>query len=141
MRLALFDDEPAVDPFHDVSVERVRAWLKDPDSALTAAFVVDAPDGDGLAASVIGAIDERLPSAKNPAGVKGYIYGVCTDERHRRRGYSRLAMKALLDWYDSRGVLFVDLHASEYGDSLYRELGFAEPDDVALTRASERRPR
>jgi hypothetical protein len=40
---------------------------------------------------------------------------------------------ATLDWLRDRGVPRVDLHASEEGESLYRDLGFHEPRGVALT--------
>ena len=126
---------PALDePNHVAAVKKVRAWLDAGDEATTACFVIDAPDGDWLAASAIGAIDDRLPSTRNPSGRSGYIYGVCTDERYRRRGYSRLVLQAMLDWYASQGIPRIELHASEYGEALYRELGFEDPIGVSLTR-------
>ncbi|MEY9963829.1 GNAT superfamily N-acetyltransferase [Streptacidiphilus sp. MAP12-16] len=118
-------------PWTAETLLRLNRWLSDPD-ATTAAFVVDAPDGSGLAASVIGVITERLPSPHNPSGRAGYVYGVCTDPRWRRRGFSRAAMRALLDWFDDREVPRVDLHASEYGEALYRELGFTDCHGTAL---------
>lgn len=119
-------------PWTAETLARLTRWLADPD-ATTAVFVVDAPDGVGLAACVIGTYNERLPSARNPSGTSGYVYGVSTDPRWQRRGYSRAAMTALLEWYDSRGVVRIDLHASEFGEGLYRKLGFAEARGAALT--------
>jgi len=130
------------EPNHVAALKLVRTWLEAGEGAGTVFFVVDAPEGaegaeggegGGLAASAIGAVDQRLPNARNPSGLCGYVYGVCTDDRYRRRGYSRLVMRALLDWYTAQGIPRVELHASEYGDSLYRELGFEEPAGVALT--------
>jgi GNAT superfamily N-acetyltransferase len=125
---------PSDEPNHVAAVKKVRAWLESGVEAMTACFVIDALDGDGLAASAIGAIDERLPSGRNPSGRSGYIYGVCTEERYRRRGYSRLVLRALLDWYADQGVPRIELHASEFGEALYRELGFEETRGIALTR-------
>ena len=126
---------PAADELnHVAAVKKLRTWLEAGDGAGTACFVIDAVDGNGLAASAIGAIDERLPSERNPSGRSGYIYGVCTEERYRRRGYSRLVLQALMDWYADQGIPRIELHASEFGEALYRELGFAEPKGVALTR-------
>jgi GNAT superfamily N-acetyltransferase len=126
---------PAADePNHLAAVRKARSWLEAGAEATTACFVVDALDGDGLAASAIGAIDERLPNQRNPSGRSGYIYGVCTDERYRRRGYSRLVLQALLDWYASQGIPRIELHASEDGEALYRELGFDNSVGLALTR-------
>jgi GNAT superfamily N-acetyltransferase len=126
---------PAADePNHVAAVKKVRTWLDAGTEATTACYVIDALDGNGLAASAIGAIDERLPSERNPSGRSGYIYGVCTEERYRRRGYSRLVLQALLDWYASEGIPRIELHASEFGEALYHELGFDSPGGVALTR-------
>jgi GNAT superfamily N-acetyltransferase len=124
---------PTDEPNHVAAVKKVRTWLEGGAEAHTACFVIDAPDGTGLAASAIGAIDERLPSERNPSGQAGYIYGVSTEERYRRRGYSRLVLQALMDWYASQGVRRIELHSSEFGERLYRELGFEEPKGLALT--------
>jgi ribosomal protein S18 acetylase RimI-like enzyme len=103
--------------------ERLRKNLADPEGPMRA-FVVDAPGGEGLAASSIGVIDERLPSASNPVGREGYIFSVSTDPRWRRRGYARGTVAATLDWFAERGVRRVVLQSSPYGLGLYRELGF-----------------
>ena len=124
---------PADDVHHVAAIKKARTWLEAGEGANTVCFVIDAPDGSGLAASAIGAVDERLPSYRNQSGLSGYVYGVCTDERFRRRVYSRIVMRALLDWYISQGILRVELHASEYGEGLYRELGFSEAGGVPLT--------
>jgi len=136
MALDVFGAEPPPldEPNHVAAVKKVRMWLESGAEAMTACFVIDALDGNGLAASAIGAIDERLPSGRNPAGRSGYIYGVCTEERYRRRGYSRLVLQALIDWYAEQGIPRIELHSSEFGEALYRELGFAETKGVALTR-------
>jgi GNAT superfamily N-acetyltransferase len=135
MRKAVWPDSSVDDGYDGLAASVVLGWLRAGAEARTAAFVLDAPDGSGgLAASVIGAVDERLPSARNPSGRSGYVYGVSTDPRFRRLGYSRLAMTALLDWYEELGITRIELHASEFGEGLYRELGFAEPGGVAMTR-------
>ena len=126
---------PALDePNHVAAVKKLRMWLEAGDEAVTVCFVIDALDGNGLAASAIGTVDERLPSSRNPSGRSGYIYGVCTEERYRRRGYSRRVLQALIDWYTEQGIPRIELHSSEYGEPLYRELGFEAPNGVALTR-------
>ena len=99
--------------------------LVDPAGTL-AAFVVDRPGGPELAACAVGAVDQRLPGPGDPTGLRGYVYNVATDPEHRRRGYSRACMTALLDWYAQRGVGAVDLRASPDGRPLYTDLGFRE---------------
>ena len=134
MWLAIGRELPGGDPSIALSVERARAWLKAGETARTVAFVIDAPDGRGLVSSAIGAVDERLPNPLNPTGLRGYVYGVATDEAFRRRGYTMLTMRALLNWYAEQGILGIDLHASSYGEALYRRLGFTDAGgDTALS--------
>jgi len=95
------------------------------------AFVVD---GDaGLAACAVGLVDRRLPGPGTVNGLWGHVSGVVTDPGYRRRGYARLLTVALLDWFQERGIKRVELHATKEAEPLYRELGFAERKDPALT--------
>ena len=96
------------------------------------AFVVDRPDGPGLAACVVGTIDHRLGGPANPTGRVGYVFSVATDPDMRRRGYSRACMMALLKWYRGQGISKIDLRASPDGEALYRSLGFARTKDPAM---------
>ncbi|MFE2940431.1 GNAT family N-acetyltransferase [Streptomyces sp. NPDC059255] len=129
------------------AAETLRTRLADPGGDL-AAFVVDRPGdgpvravgadgaghlgGTGLAACAVGAIEQRLGSPGNPLGLVGHVFSVATDPDLRRRGYSRACMEALLDWYRSRGVRKIDLHASEEGEPLYASLGFVRNPAPAM---------
>ena len=97
-----------------------------------AAFVVDRPAGDGLAACVLGTIEERLASPGSPDGRSGYVFSVATDPDLRRRGYGRLCLTALLDWFRAAGLSRVDLRASPDGTPLYKSLGFELTRDPAM---------
>ena len=70
----------------------------------------------------------------------GYVFNVCTDPRHRRRGYSRACLTALLDWYHDRGVRTVDLRTSASAQPLYRSLGFQLTRDPAMRLALPAEP-
>jgi GNAT superfamily N-acetyltransferase len=119
------------DDWRPFSRESLRRRLTGPDSSM-AAFVVDRPDGSGLAACAVGIIEERLGNPSNPAGLVGYVFNVSTDPSHRRRGYARACMEALLEWFRSRGVGLVDLRASADGEPLYSDLGFTRTPDPAM---------
>jgi GNAT superfamily N-acetyltransferase len=97
-----------------------------------AAFVVDRPDGTGLAACAVGTVEHRLGSPGDPQGRTGYVFSVATDPDMRRRGFSRQCMTALLEWFQSQGVRKVDLRASAEAEPLYRSLGFARTPDPAM---------
>jgi GNAT superfamily N-acetyltransferase len=125
---------PEPGPWLEVGAGVLRRQLADPADRL-AAFVVDRPEG-GLAACVVGAIDERLPGPSGPNPFKGYVYNVATDPAYRRRGYSRACMEALLAWYADRDVRQVDLRASPDGEPLYASLGFVRTEDPAMRRVT-----
>lgn len=120
-------------PDHEATTVRV---LRDGLTAGTwAAYVVAKPEcPDELAACAVGFIEQHLGSPRNPDGRVGYILNVVTDVTHRRRGYSRACMEALLGWFDALGVAVVDLRASPPGEPLYRSLGFEPPTNTALRR-------
>ncbi|MFI5892715.1 GNAT family N-acetyltransferase [Actinoplanes sp. NPDC051513] len=101
-------------------------------AATMAAFVVDRPDGPGLASCALGVIEQRLGGPGNPDGRSGYIFSVATDEDMRRRGFSRLCVSALLDWFRAQDIRKVDLRASVEGEPLYRSLGFERTHDPAM---------
>jgi GNAT superfamily N-acetyltransferase len=128
---------PEPGPWLQAGADILRRQLADPADRL-AAFVVDRPEG-GLAACVVGAIDERLPGPSRPSPFKGYVYNVATDPAYRRRGYSRACMEALLAWYADRDVHLVDLRASPDGEPLYASLSFVRTLDPAMRRVSAAR--
>jgi GNAT superfamily N-acetyltransferase len=131
MMNALDRDPVAPASWQDAGAAVLRRQLTDPADVL-AAFVVDRPGGPGLAACVVGAIDQRLPGPNDPTGLRGYVYNVATDPEHRRRGYSRACMRALIDWYARRGIAAVDLRASAAGEPLYASLGFQRSRDPGM---------
>jgi GNAT superfamily N-acetyltransferase len=105
--------------------------LSAPEPAL-AAFVVENPDGPGLAACAVGVIDEHLGNPYSPDGRVGYVFNVVTDPGARHRGYSRACMEALLQWFRDQDVRVADLKASPDGEPLYTSLGFARTSDPAM---------
>jgi ribosomal protein S18 acetylase RimI-like enzyme len=109
-----------------------EALLERLPSSTLAAFVVDRPDGSGLASCAVGTIEHRLGAPGDPAGRTGYIFSVATDPEMRRRGFSRLCVTALLEWFRAQGVRKVDLRASASGEGLYRSLGFVRTADPAM---------
>lgn len=123
---------PVDDGWRRAATETLRARLAESVPSL-AAFVVDRPDqAGGLAACAVGTIEYRLGGPGNPSGEVGYVYNVATDPDQRRRGYSRLCVAALLDWFRERGIRTVDLRATPVAEPLYRSLGFVRTADPAM---------
>jgi GNAT superfamily N-acetyltransferase len=121
-----------------IGAEMLRGRL-DPASRTFAAFVVDRPGAPGLAAGVVGQVDQRLPGPGDPTGLRGYVYSVATLSAYRRRGFSRACMTALLEWYAEVGVATVDLRASPAAEPLYASLGFRRTPDPAMRRVTAAR--
>ena len=98
-----------------------------------AAFVVNKPDGAGLAACAVGWLNPHLLGLRNFTGRRGYIANTCTDVGFRSRGYGRATVTQLVEWMRAAGVPVVDLHATPDGQPLYRSLGFTDPRRSALS--------
>ena len=119
-------------PWQGTSVKILRNRLSAPEPTM-AAFVIDRPGEPGvLAACALGVIEERLGGPRNPSGLAGYVFNVCTEAAFRRRGYSRACMLSLLSWYRESGVERIDLRASDDGAPLYRALGFIDTLNMRL---------
>ena len=100
------------------------------------AIVVDAPDGDGLAASGVIELSRTIPSPRAPRGTAAYISTISTDPRWRRRGLAAAVMDGLLAVAREAGTDNVDLHATAEGRPLYERLGFRQrPGNPALRLA------
>lgn len=121
-------DEPG--PWEDTARRQLEQQLARAERNL-GAFVIDAAP-HRLAACSVGTIEERLAAPVHPAGRFAFVFNVCTDPAHRRRGYARATTIALLDWFAERGVTRVDLHATPDAEAMYRALGFAE-HSIALS--------
>ena len=95
--------------------------------------VADAP-GVGPVSCALAVIEHRPPSPTNPVGIAAHLSQVSTLPEHRRRGYGRACVAALLVALDDRGVRRTDLFATDDGDALYRGLGFRTSPYPALRR-------
>lgn len=99
------------------------------------AVVVDGDLPGTLACSGAGWIDYHLPTYRDLTGRIGFIASMSTDVDARGRGYARLVLEQLLVWFRSQGITAVDLHASTFGEPLYRQYGFTEQKSKALSAA------
>ena len=91
-----------------------------------AGFVIEHPI-DGVVCAALGSCDARAPSPNNVIGSHGHVFNICTDLAHRRRGYARECLTALLTWFQTdTGVRVVDLVATVEGAGLYQSAGFSE---------------
>lgn len=101
-----------------------------------AAYVVE-EDGR-IVAGGVGMLAQRIPSPRNPTGLHGYVQSMATEPEARGKGYGRAVFAALLEWFEERGVVSIDLHATEAGARVYRSFGFSEPKNPTLGRWTSR---
>ncbi|MFI9210286.1 GNAT family N-acetyltransferase [Streptomyces sp. NPDC053253] len=97
------------------------------------AFVVEAPDGAGLASCAVGTYVPRFPSPTSDSPFQGEIHSVATDPAWRRRGYGRAVVTATMQWLADQSCSSVRLNASPDGLPLYTELGFRPIPAPAMT--------
>jgi GNAT superfamily N-acetyltransferase len=108
----------------------LRARLgRDPDLL---AFVVDAPAGGRLAASVWGLVTRGLRSPKNPSGLVASLSNLSTDLPFRRQGHGTALVRRFVQQAQTLNCWGVQLVASEEGLPLYKALGFSEGQDPRL---------
>jgi GNAT superfamily N-acetyltransferase len=73
-----------------------------------AGFVIEHPD-EGVVSAALGSCDVRAPSPHNVSGAHGRVFNISTEPAHRRCGYGRACLTALLSWFDTdTGVRVVD---------------------------------
>lgn len=102
-----------------------RSAVADRDETRVGMFVVDHPERRGvLVACGAGIVSSRLPNPWHPDGLAGYVQWMSTDVAFRRRGLARAVLRAVLGWFEERGVDNIELHATEEGAPLYRSEGF-----------------
>lgn len=134
LRQVMIDSMPGSDPateWHAESLPTLRERLTSDDDF--GAFVVDHPERPGaLAALVVGTVDYRIGKAENPRGKAGFVFSVATDPDARRRGYARVCMEELLQWFRERGAGQVLLTASPDAEPLYAALGFTRKPDPMM---------
>ena len=105
-----------------------------------AAFVIDDPAA-GVVASAAGVCVHHAPGPGNVSGVRGHVFNMSSAPTHRRLGYARACLEALLAWFaDETEARVINLFASQDGIALYRSLGFDAPQhpglELRLTRPS-----
>lgn len=72
----------------------------------------------------------KPPSPRFPHGRTGVLFNVYTRPERRRQGLAKRVMRTLLDEARSQSLDVVELHATDDGYPLYRQLGF---DDDSST--------
>lgn len=74
----------------------------------------------------MGQVVNALPSPSSSAAV-GHISNVATFPRHRRLGFTRATVEALLEWFrEETTAESISLNATQEGRAMYEQFGFAD---------------
>jgi len=112
-------------PWRVAAADWFREQLDRPEQL--AGFVIEHPD-EGVVSAALGLCDVRAPSPHNVSGAHGRVFNISTEQAHRRCGYGRACLNALLTWFDTdTSVEVVDLNATPDGAGMYQSAGFGEP--------------
>lgn len=79
-------------------------------------------------ASVFLAVTEKPANLNMPTGKIGTIYNVYTAPEHRKQGIAKTLMKMAMNEAAKMDLSYLELKATEAGESLYAGLGFHNDD-------------
>src|SRR5947207_3304698 len=88
-------------------------------------------------------IMEVQPHPGRPGTDVVYVLSMLTEPGHRGEGHATRIVGAARRWAKVRGISLMVLHASEFGESIYRRLGFERTREMrrSLVPAPRRSPR
>ena len=95
-------------------------------------WFAESPDGRIIAGSGVG-INPWPPRPYAPNPYRATIFNVYTEPEFRHRGIARSLMLVMIEWCRKAGFSQVNLHASEFGRSLYTTLGFVPTNEMRLS--------
>jgi len=96
-----------------------------------------AKSGDEIAGIGGIIIRERPGGFKPNSGLTGYILNMYTKEGFRKMGIGKEILHRLVSLGKNLGIGQVELHATEQGESLYRNYGFKPPNSLVLEFSCE----
>ena len=81
------------------------------------------------------------PRPRHKGTNAAYLLSMFTEPDHRGKGHATRIVRAAIRWAKSRGVPVLLLHASDFGEPVYRQLGFERTREMrrVLTPPSRRR--
>ena len=78
-------------------------------------------------------IDHHPPGPNNLTGKIAYIFNLYTYPEFRQQGIAMKLMKTILKWAKEKNIPLVTLHATDYGEKLYKSLGFTDSREMRLS--------
>ena len=125
---------------HDMADAVYRRWVRDRmRSRQFAGFIVEV-GGEPVASGCVW-IMEVQPRPGRIGTAAGYLLSMFTEPDHRGQGHATRIVRAAIRWAKSRGISVMLLHASDFGEPIYRRLGFERTREMrrSLVRVARRK--
>lgn len=111
---------------------RFRRWMTPRlRSGELVGFIVEDPTGESLGSGCLWVALE-YPRLNNLTGITPYVLSVFVEPNHRREGVATRLLRELIREGRGTGGRRIQLHASDQGRRLYRELGFERTWEMRL---------
>ena len=127
---------------HDAADAVYRRWARDRmRSRRFAGFIVEV-GAEPVASGCVWIMDVQ-PRPGRSGTAAAYLLSMFTESDHRGEGHATRIVRAAIRWARSRGIPIMLLHASDFGEPIYRRLGFERTREMrrSLVRAPRRKAR
>jgi GNAT superfamily N-acetyltransferase len=127
---------------HDAADAVYRRWARDRmRSRRFAGFIVEV-GAEPVASGCVWIMDVQ-PRPGRSGTAAAYLLSMFTEPDHRGEGHATRIVRAAIRWARSRGIPIMLLHASDFGEPIYRRLGFERTREMRrpLVRAPRRKAR
>jgi GNAT superfamily N-acetyltransferase len=130
-RRRMFEDIGFAEEALGPAMSKYPSWLREQiEHGNYLGWFVEA-DGEIAAGAGMWLIDWQ-PSPRASSELRGYVLNVYTEPAHRHNGYARTLMNTIIEYAREHQIETLVLHASEFGESLYKSLGFGPTNEFAL---------
>jgi len=103
-------------------------------------FIVEDARGEAVASGCVWLMPRQPRPMWNGPTVP-YLMSMYTERGHRGKGHATRIVKEALRWARSNGYDAMTLHASDYGEPIYRREGFRRTTEMRLRLTREGRVR
>jgi GNAT superfamily N-acetyltransferase len=120
----------------DAADAAYRRWARDRMRVgRLAGFIVEVA-GTPIASGCVWIVDVQ-PRPRQKASVAAYLLSMFTEPGHRGEGHATRIVRAAMRWARDRSIPTMTLHASDFGESVYRRLRFVGTREMrrSLVRA------
>ena len=127
---------PAQD--HDVADRVYRRWARARMRSGRFVGLIVEVAGKVVASGCVWLMDVQ-PRPGKRGTTAAYLLSMFTEQGHRGEGHATRIVRAAIRWAKARDIPVVTLHASDFGEPVYRRLGFERTREMRLPLVQRRR--